>query len=339
MLRGLAIIGIFLHNYCHWLGGIVQENEYTFTAANCRRLLEVAAAPDWTLPVHLLSFFGHYGVPVFLFLSAYGLVLKYEQEGHSAPAVLPFMKAHYLKLFKMMAVGFVAFIIVDNITPGPYRYSVVKTVAMLGMFNNLLPEPDHVIWPGPYWFFGLMLQLYLLYRLAIWRRGWKPLAALVLVCWVLQAVCPPESEALNRLRYNCIGGVMPFALGVLAARHGCSLRRHTWAGVLVLSALAAVLFSFSYQLWFWVPLAVCAFAVALAKVCGDRQPGWLLWTGKISAALFVIHPVSRKIFIVISRRGDLYTGLLLYIIASVALAWLCSEVMKKIPSPRQGTKA
>ena len=27
-LRGLAIIGIFLHNYCHWLGPIVKENEY-----------------------------------------------------------------------------------------------------------------------------------------------------------------------------------------------------------------------------------------------------------------------------------------------------------------------
>ena len=29
-LRGLAIIGIFLHNYCHWLGPIVKENEYQF---------------------------------------------------------------------------------------------------------------------------------------------------------------------------------------------------------------------------------------------------------------------------------------------------------------------
>ena len=46
VLRGLAIIGIFLHNYCHWLGPIVKENEYTYTAANCRRLFEVLASPD-----------------------------------------------------------------------------------------------------------------------------------------------------------------------------------------------------------------------------------------------------------------------------------------------------
>lgn len=30
VLRGLAIIGIFLHNYCHWIGSIVKENEYQY---------------------------------------------------------------------------------------------------------------------------------------------------------------------------------------------------------------------------------------------------------------------------------------------------------------------
>ena len=31
-LRGIAILGIMLHNYCHWLGFAVKENEYTFDA-------------------------------------------------------------------------------------------------------------------------------------------------------------------------------------------------------------------------------------------------------------------------------------------------------------------
>ena len=57
-LRGLAIIGIFLHNYCHWLGPIVKENEYQFFQHNTDWLLQVMANPDINLPVHLLSFFG-----------------------------------------------------------------------------------------------------------------------------------------------------------------------------------------------------------------------------------------------------------------------------------------
>ena len=75
-LRGLAIIGIFLHNYCHWLGPIIKENEYQYFQHNVDWLNQVMVSMDLNLPVHLLSFFGHYGVPVFLFLSAYGLVMK-----------------------------------------------------------------------------------------------------------------------------------------------------------------------------------------------------------------------------------------------------------------------
>ena len=72
--------------------------------------------------MHIISFFGHYGVPVFLFLSAYGLVLKYEKSAdgnmlltgrEGLGCVTDFMKQHYKKLFKMMILGFVAFTMVD----------------------------------------------------------------------------------------------------------------------------------------------------------------------------------------------------------------------------------
>ena len=33
-MRGVAIIGIALHNYCHWLPGIIRENEYQFMQKN-----------------------------------------------------------------------------------------------------------------------------------------------------------------------------------------------------------------------------------------------------------------------------------------------------------------
>ena len=78
-MRGIAILAIVLHNYCHFIGRIVKENEYQFFTSNNDRFLQVLTHPDYLLPVHLLSYFGHYGVPVFLFLSGYGLVRKYEE--------------------------------------------------------------------------------------------------------------------------------------------------------------------------------------------------------------------------------------------------------------------
>lgn len=239
VLRGLAIIGIFLHNYCHWLGPIVKENEYQYFQHNVDWFYQVMVSPDLNLPFHLLSFFGHYGVPVFLFLSAYGLVLKYEAKPHlenttqfvgingkklfSWREPLRFIRYHYLKLFKMMIVGLVAFTMLDAITPGAHKYHFLDIVAMLGMFNNVLPEPDHIIWPGPFWFFGLMLQLYIVYRLFVYRRHWGFTAALMVICVSIQLALgldDPESETMNRYRYNFMGGMLPFGLGILYARYG-----------------------------------------------------------------------------------------------------------------------
>ncbi len=324
-LRGIAIIGIFLHNYCHWLGFAVKENEYTFRMSNCRNLVKAVAAPDANLAVHLVSFFGHYGVPVFLFLSAFGLVMKYERRQPSHDSVqepaCAFIASHYKKLFGMMVVGFVAFTMADAVTPGAHRYRLIDIVGQLLMFNNLMPDPDHVIWPGPYWFFGLMLQLYIVYRLVLHRRSSWLAVLLVAVCWLVQMLCSPDGDAINRVRYNFIGGMLPFGAGLLFARHGKSLSRPQWGVVAVVSAVAVWLFSFNFQLWLWAPLMVCALCVALAKLMPQLMTAALAWVGGISAALFVLHPITRKIFIPISRHGDVYAGLLLYVVASVAIAF------------------
>ena len=58
------------------------------------------------------------------------------------------------------------------------------------------------------------------------------------------------------------------------------------------------------------------------------------WLGVISAALFISHPITRKNNIPISRNGDYWTGLLLYIITSICVAWLFKEIMKRVPSPK-----
>lgn len=325
-LRGLAIIGIFLHNYCHWLGFAVKENEYTFTISKSSQLIQAIMSPDWNLPVHLLSFFGHYGVPVFLFLSAYGLVMKYENRGGRKPsarqtAFLPFVGHHYAKLFKMMIVGFVIFTMVDAITPGRHNYQLMDILGQLFMFNNMMPDPDHVIWPGPYWFFGLMMQLYIVYRLLLWRKGDIFPLLLIVACWAMQAFCDPEGDTINRVRYNFMGGVLPFCAGLLYARHAKPMSHAFWVTQTIISVVLVFFFSFNFQLWLWAPLFVCSASVGIAKLTPAKINKWIAWMGGISAALFVLHPITRKIFIPISRHGDVYTGLLLYVVASIALAW------------------
>lgn len=339
-LRGIAIIGIFLHNYCHWLKGIVRENEYQFHLKNVAGLDGVVANPDWNLPIHLLSFFGHYGVPLFLFLSAYGLVLKYESGPALTRGFAPlkgswrFIRYHFLKLFKMMVVGYVAFTLVDFITPRHHHYQLLDIVGQLLMFNNVMPDPDHIIWPGPYWFFGLMLQLYIVYRLLLYRRHWGVTVALMAVFTFLPLLMSPEGETLNRYRYNFMGGMLPFGLGLLCARFPMYLNKtYCWLFALV-SVVLIYNQSHHYFGWLFIPLFVCSLGFTIVKVL----PQWLLrpleWMGGISAALFVCHPITRKILIPLSQGGDVYAGLLLYVVASICVAWLFNELMKRIPNPK-----
>lgn len=343
-MRGIAILAIVLHNYCHFIGKIVKENEYQFLTSNNDRLWQALTHPDYLLPVHLLSYFGHYGVPVFLFLSGYGLVMKYEGSQGDRHTVR-FVRYSYLKLLRMLIVGFSLFICVDMVTPGRFLFHWDNVLAQLLMYINVLPEPDRIIWPGIYWFFGLMMELYIVYRLLIYRRSSWIVVALITVCWLLQVFCDPDGETLNRLRYNFIGGMLPFGLGILFARIPSvgifsSQRGNTlfpaWEYIVILPIASALVVAmcFSYQSWLWIPVFIIIGTIAMVRV----MPKWLLdvfvWIGSISAAMFVAHPIARKLFIIVAWKQDIYDGLILYVIAVIAISWAVKQIIDRIPKPQ-----
>lgn len=338
-MRGIAILAIMLHNYCHFNGKIVQENEYQFLDFNNNRLWQVLSNPTELLPVHLLSFFGHYGVPVFLFLSGFGLVKKYETGSTCQANSARFLRYHYLKLFRMLIVGFSIFLVVDAVTPGRFAFHWQNVIAQLLMYINILPEPEKIIWPGIYWFFGLMLQLYIVYRLLFCRRSSWVVVGLIVVCWLLQVFCEPDGEVLNRLRYNCIGGMLPFGLGIMAGRvplwHETFLpHKIGWLVVFILASLLVFVMGFSFQSWLWIPVFIVIGCVAVVKA----MPEWLLkgfvWFGGISAAMFVAHPIVRKLFITVAWKQDIYDGLMLYVVVTIALSWAVKQIIDRIPSPK-----
>ena len=340
-MKGIAILGIMLHNYCHWLKDIVRENEFTWRQLRCDRLLEVLQQPDELLPMHLFSFFGHYGVTVFLFLSGFGLVMKYERSPLPEASIWRFLRYNYLKLFRILVVGFVLFVMLDAITPAMHRYKASEVVAILGMYANFLEHPAQVVWPGPYWYFSVTLQLYLLYRLVFYRwRHWSVVVALMVGCWIWQLCYCDDMVTLERLRYNLVGGLLPFGMGLLAARSEklkemCGkLRLPLYAVLFMLSILFAFYFSLlSPQMWLWVPALAVVGTMALVKL----MPQWLMpsvvWLGTISAAIFVMHPLVRKIFIRPYLQYDQYAGLLLFIVATLLVSWLVKKMIDKMPKP------
>lgn len=344
-LRGIAILGIVLHNYTHWLGPMIKENEYTFTQHNVDRLLVELSSPTLDIFAHLLSFFGHYGVPLFLCLSAYGLVMKYEKplaEGMDKRPALgwQWLWTHYKKLFLMMVVGYAAYVIVDYMTPGPRHYEFWNVVGQLGMFSNLYADPDHDIWPGPYWYFGLMVQIYIVYYLILYkgkgslcgilsrRSAYYLTCTLMVVAMLAQFCFEPMSSSLEWYRYNVFGSIAPFIVGLLYARkranHNYKHRSYFLSSLL--AGIIVVAGSLTYYAWCYVPIFVCLWGINFVKSLPQKLLVVFEWVGNISAAIFVVHPIARKVLIPISYKGDLYSGLLLYLVATIVLALILKKI-------------
>lgn len=338
-LRGIAILGIILHNYCHFLGFAVKENEYTFDGAKPMQLLDKLMSVNHDLFVHILSFFGHYGVPLFLFISGFGLVMKYEKkDAGKRVGFFPFIWYHYAKLLRLMFLGYIAFAVVCYLHPHGYHgYTFGRVIAQMLMYINLLPDPDHIIKPGPYWYFGLTLQLYILYRLCLYRTRSRYVILLIAVCWAIQFLFSPEmigsTDSLNRIRYNFIGAMLPFGMGMLYARHGKTLPKTVYAVLVIISAAAVFGGSFYFSTWLWVPAFIVIGAVATVKLLPAKVLTPCVWVGAISSALFVVHPVMREIIIPMSYHGRVYTGIIIYIVSSFVFAWLFKLLFRYIPKP------
>lgn len=352
-MRGIAIMAIMLHNFAHWLAPMVRENEYQFNEHNVRRLMVELSSPTMDIFAQLMSFFGHYGVPVFVFLSAYGLVMKYESKDALAKDASlslrsawddawQFVVKHYKKLFFMMIVGYSVFMMVDFMTPHPYsKYSLRAVLAQLLMMGNLHSEPHHAIWPGPYWYFGLMVQLYVFYRFVLYPGKMSLMGMLtprvrniimvgiILVTLFAQLLFEPNGDGINWYRYNMFGSLPVFIAGTMFARMQPrqELTRLHWALTLIIALFMILFFSMNFACWIIVPFFICVATVAFVKVLPQFIYDPFVWIGNISAAIFVCHPITRKVLIPIAHHGDIYAGLLLYVVVTLVFAMAFKKVI------------
>ncbi|MCK5677861.1 MAG: hypothetical protein KAH72_05235, partial [Flavobacteriaceae bacterium] len=77
IFKGIAIFMIAMHNYFHWIAPKPGENEFDFNYIRLENYIDILSHQTLFGLQATFSYFGHYGVQIFLFLSAYGLTKKY----------------------------------------------------------------------------------------------------------------------------------------------------------------------------------------------------------------------------------------------------------------------
>lgn len=342
-LKGMAILMIAIHNFCHWLPMAVIENEYTFQLDRIWKYMRYLENGGPHLVLNFISHFGHYGVPLFLFLSGYGLVKKYEKEGASNVSVGKFMWSHAVKLWKLLIPAILLFAAGEILLRDGWKIDLKWVGYMVIYVSNLFPKTHLLL--GPWWFFSLIMQFYLLYRCVLkpFRSSWV-LWSLTAVTLVVQMILLAndttfmydghEVNALEYLRYNSVGHLVSFAMGIEMARRNWNYSP-LWmciAGIALTIASA-----FNVWLWFFSPIFAVMALVPLAQLI---RTGLLRrvfeWVGPISAAVFAFHPIVRQHLILPAGRALrleeptlLYGEILLYLTITLLLAWSYTQLVRK----------
>lgn len=301
-MKGIAILCIAIHNFCHYyLFGFCQENEMGFHYENWTSFLNVLAHPSFDFIFHFFSFWGWLGVPVFVILSGYGLVKKYESENTNSISIKEYILRNFKKLFFLMLPGVLFFILISI----AYGNTIggAKMLLYLTLLNNIILELNPFN-PGVYWYFGLAFQLYLAYLIYYKYRNYSFLYASIVIFLLLMYTVPLSSDGrlvMKFMKNNFIGWLPLFLCGVWIGRKDWSsskeLPRYAFAILTCILLVLSVFMNSNYYLWIALPFCVTAFFYCFIKCV--KGYGFinkiLTWLGIFSASIFVANPVARVI--------------------------------------------
>lgn len=321
IIRGLSIICIMLHNYCHWLPDASMENEFSYNIDNNLYFWNSIFSQD--LIIHFFSYLGHLGVPVFIFLSGFGLSQKYDNTRVNR---FSFITSHYKKLLFPLLWGTFAYLIVTLIIDGELYCSYLRVFLQCTMFLNLVYSYEEHFSPGPYWYFGLTMQLYIIYILVVYKKNLKILFFLTFLSMLLMALLNNQKDLLIWAKYNAFGWFLPFLMGILYSRHSIKINIVKCISPFILlgSLSLLFLFGFHYQLWLWIPGIVILIIISLIKCFVIKNSIILNHFGANSLSYFIVHPISRIITIPVASTIGNYWGLLVYMSLTICIVLLLS---------------
>ena len=311
IMKGYGILFIALHNFFH-LGSItkfVHENEFEYDVQRTWDYFDVIRSFDVSDFGQFFSFLGWIGMPVFLFISGYGLVKKYENNSDFNISRYIF---HSWKKLVFLLLPAALYFVMLSVVVGNWKSMVPKTLFQFTLLNNFA-IPIIKFNPGIYWYFSLTFEFYLLFILV---RRWNVKQLMYLLCGMLVvqaiAICflgGPTSDIWLWVKHNFIGWGQIFLIGMIAAKTEFDKQLPSNNIVLWLLAVACLCLLPVLQLnvWTWlliVPFVALLFFVFLSGAINNvvvlKKLG--VWLGNYSSFIFVAHPVARSIVLSIYER-------------------------------------
>ncbi len=348
LYRGLAILMIAAHNFCHHVKELPGENEFGFKASRFRDFIHLWISDPLDGIRNTMHFMGHYGVQVFLFLSAYGLSVKYAK---TSPAWWPFVKVRIGKLYPTFILAIAAWLLYQGwFLGGPEAMLSMLQKHWVGLITKLTFTSSffqqYAFSPvGPWWFLSLIAQFYVIYPFLLsfyQKRGDKGLLKLTLVAYLITYCWPHQ---YFNLFYTVIPHMPEFCLGVYLAGKSELKIKASW-----LWASAAVYLAGNLFIFLWYPSVLASLILMLAlfqwisRQLKSSSPirKVLAYIGAISMPLFFVNGFMRYPIIGWAKEEQIWWYTLatcgLFLITSIIMASLLYWLEMRFSKWRQARK-
>lgn len=164
LLKGIGMLMIMFHNFFHLLDPSPGQNEFDFSLSNFENYITLSKLNPFDFTRYWSSYFGHYGVQIFIFISSYGLYLSYKTKKIH---LIPFLKKRLIKLYPTLLIAVILLLILSIVYNGfPSIERLIHILLKLTLLFNFIPGEALSI-SGPWWFFSLIFQLYLVFPILL----------------------------------------------------------------------------------------------------------------------------------------------------------------------------
>ena len=347
VIKALAILMIVAHNYFHQVKPFPGENEMAFHAETFWKMVFQIAEHPFDAFHPIASFFGHYGVHIFLFMSGYGLTKKalgYVQKhgGISWTDLWKVSLNQIAKIVSLTLVGVSILCLYKYIAWGtlPDAEFFTKYLVFLTFTENLRPG-DFGYFVSVWWFMALIVQFYLLFPIifkGLSRHAYLTLSIGVVCQLLAVSIYEPLLEQHVLVYATPLGQMVLFMLGGYLAM-GRRLSRWIVLPLVVVLPLTFIDPNF-FHLSF---VAVTVFLMLAYGVLRERliASKTLLWIGGMSMFIYIVHGDLRwQVIPVVNEAQNIWLSYIMFFgyvaevfIFAILAKWLASttKIMRLQP--------
>jgi len=309
----------------HNLPPMLGQNEFYFDPTLADNYIGwLSSSPEYLINA-FFSLWGHYGVDLFIFVSAYGCAISYQKTKKS---YLLFLKPKFTKVYFSFVICLFVYIVLGLLKQQFVTEKVLFWDAILWkllLISNFI-QGQEITPVGPWWFLPFIFQFYLLFPLLL--RGFNKYGNTALIVTSISGYVIEASGVWSAINFSPLGHLPLICLGMyLAGKKSVSIPY--W--LVALSVLFFTLGHYNFYFWLIADLSVvviifCLFKFLLNMPSTAMSIKLLALLGGISLHLFLVNGFLRSPFKSIALSLDSWWGdvvaALLSLMFSLAFAYV-----------------